>query len=102
MKSPTLATSSFSPWYCCGSSLVTGRLYPVETGSINTKSVRSSQVDSLSASWYGGGGASPSSVRFALRGATEAMCNQTDDEPGPPLKAKVNGRVAGSPVSSSV
>ena len=30
------------------------------------------------------------------------MCSQTDDEPGPPLKQNVTGRVAGSATFSSV
>ena len=30
------------------------------------------------------------------------MCSQIDDEPGPPLKAKVTGRCAGSAMPSRV
>src|SRR5262245_5553393 len=96
MKSPTDWMSCSSPWNWLADSPSTGRLYPVETGSIKTRSVKSSQHDSLSASAYGGGGVIPSGPMTTRLGPSAPMCSHTDDEPGPPLYAKVIDRVAGS------
>jgi len=42
----------------------------------------------------GGGGSVPSGFIFTRRGPSAPRCSQTDDEPGPPLKQNVTGRVA--------
>jgi len=90
------------PWNWPAPSFGIGRLKPVETGSMKTRSVRSSHVDSLSAIWYGGAGASPSGVRLARLGPMAPMCSQIEAEPGPPLKQYVTGRLDRSVTSSSV
>src|ERR1041385_1235007 len=74
------------------SSAVAARLKPVPTGSMKTRSVASSQVCSLSTSWYGDAGSHPSSSIFTRRGPSAPRCSQTDAEPGPPLKENIRGR----------
>ena len=96
MKSPTEWTSPSTPWNLASSFGSGERLKPVLTGSMKTRSVRSNSVFSLSTSRYGGGGASPSSARATHFGPKAPKCSHTDDEPGPPLNAKVIGRCAGS------
>ena len=44
----------------------------------------------------------PSSVRATRLGPNVPRCSQTDAAPGPPLKLKVTGRLAGSFTPSSV
>ena len=85
MNSPTDSMSSRTPWKLAGSSPGAGLLKPVETGSMNTRSVTSSSDSLLSAIWYGGGGAHPSSSSTTRRGPKAPMCSQADAEPGPPL-----------------
>ena len=71
-----------------------GRLKPVATGSMNTKSLPSKIEYSLSTRPDGSGGKVPSSFIFTRRGPSAPRCNHTDDEPGPPLKQNVTGRAA--------
>jgi hypothetical protein len=62
---------------------------------MKTRSVRSSQVDSLSATWYGGGGASPSGGEHrAARGRPRPCGARSEADPGPPLK-QVGDRALG-------
>src|SRR6188472_1078771 len=96
INDPIDCRSSLKPWNCLGDSPAAGRENPVETGSINTRSVLSSQVYSLFTTWYGGAGAVPSSFSKTRLGARPPICSQTVEEPGPPLKAKVIGLRAGS------
>ena len=93
------AGDQYFPPVDCALSPEAARLYPVETGSINTRSVSSNQLESLSTSEYGAGGPSPRSVSFTRRGPSAPRCSHTDAAPGPPLKAKVTGRAATSPPS---
>src|SRR5262245_43794478 len=95
MNSAIAATSSCTPWYFFGSTPGAARLKPVDTGSMNTRSVMSSKDKSLSTSLAGGGGCVPSSCMNARFGPQAPRCSQTDDDPGPPLKQNVTGR-AGS------
>src|ERR1700690_3471531 len=102
MKSPTEEISFLKPCHSLGFSPSTGRLYPVLTGSIKTRSVCSSNVYSLSVSLKGGGGRLPSSCRTTRRGPSSPRCSHTEEEPGPPLKEKVMGRFPFSSTSSLV
>src|SRR5690606_38020482 len=80
----------------------TGRLKPVLIGSIKTRSDSSRMEYWLSVSLKGGLGISPSSVNTTRRGPSTPRCSQTDEEPGPPLKEKVTGRLALSRTPSIV
>lgn len=62
---------------------------------MNTRSVWSSQVYSLSTSWKGGFGIQPSISIFTRLGPIAPRCSHTDDDPGPPLNENVSGRRAG-------
>ncbi len=67
---------------------------PVCGGSMKTRSKCASQVSGLSLTAYGGVGMRPSSGTTMRLGPSAPRCSHTDDEPGPPLKAKHSGRVA--------
>src|SRR5437773_8602369 len=95
MNSCTDRRSSSSPQNLVPSCWLAARLYPVPIGSRNTRSVWSSSVYWLSSKLYGGGGALPSGSRRTFLGPNAPRCSQTVDEPGPPLKTKVMGRVVG-------
>jgi hypothetical protein len=63
---------------------------------MKTRSEWSSRLSPLGTRSYGGGmglSTSPDTTRF---GPSSPRCSQTLDEPGPPLKANVTGRVLGS------
>ncbi len=88
----TCSTSLPNPWYSPAFPPSTARLWPVDIGSMKTRSHTASRVSALSTSAYGGGvGAStpPTSTR---RGPSSPMCSQIEAEPGPPLKTKAIGR----------
>src|SRR5271157_5231139 len=93
MKSPTEAISFLKPCHSLGFWPSTGRLYPVLTGSMKTKSVSSSNEYSLSVNWNGGFGKLPSNSSITRLGPSNPICSQTDDEPGPPLNENVIGRL---------
>src|SRR5581483_7864072 len=100
MNSPT---DSMSPRTCQNffpTSGDTARLYPVPTGSMNTRSVWSSHVYSLSTSSNGGEGMKPSFCIFTRFGPIAPRCSHTDDDPGPPLNENVSGRFPGLGLSS--
>ena len=65
---------------------------PVCGGSMKTRSKCASQVSGLSLTAYGGAGIVPSLGTTTRLGPSAPRCSHTDDEPGPPLKAKHNGR----------
>ena len=69
---------------------------PVPGVSINTRSLTSSRLYWLSTSGYGAGAACSWSGVTTRLGPKAPMWSQTVDDPGPPLKAKVRGRAAGS------
>src|SRR5215469_17842728 len=95
----TSATDSMSapyPWNSLDFSPLMAREYPVDTGSMNTRSECLSKVWLLSAMPYGGGSKSPASPISTRRGPSRPRCSQMLDEPGPPLNANVTGR-AGVP-----
>ena len=71
------------------------------TGSMKTRSEVRSNDWRLSVSPYGGLVSAPTSPITTRRGPNSPMCSQTEDDPGPPLKAKVTGRLAGSASSST-
>ena len=77
-------------------SCLAGRLQPVPTGSISTRSVKASQVSGLSVSrtW------APSKPlpNAARRGPTRPRLRNAEPAPGPPLNTNVIGR-AGSALS---
>src|SRR6266540_288853 len=73
------------------------RVHRMPIGSMNTRSLTSRSVYGLSTSVYGAAPVGfPSEGRAARLGLKAAMCNHTEDEPGPPLKMKVTGRVPAS------
>ena len=94
MKSPTDSISPDCPKNCSAFSSFAGRLKPVATGSMNTRSVAPSSEYSLSIRPNGGFGSVPSSFILTRRGPRAPRCSHTEEEPGPPLKQKVTGRVA--------
>ena len=96
MNSPTASMSPRSPWNCLASSPFSARLYPVLTGSMKTRSVWSSRVWGFSTNRPGGAGGLPWSSNHTRLGPKQPRCSQTEEEPGPPLKLKVTGRVEGS------
>ncbi len=102
MNSPTDSMSPRSEWNLALSSGLAAREYPVPTGSMKTRSARSSQVASLSTSLKGGAGIVGSSGAATRRGPRAPICSQTDDEPGPPLKLNRSGRDSAGPASSRV
>ena len=55
ITSPTDSRSRVNPWYSPGFSPSTAREYPVDTGSMKTRSLCRSSVSALSTSPYGGG-----------------------------------------------
>lgn len=75
---------------------------PVPMGSMKTRSVAGSQESGLATSLPGGGGGRGGALSpmTTFRRPTAPRCSQTEDEPGPPLKTKVIGRVAGSVLGS--
>ena len=62
---------------------------------MKTRSKCASQVSGLSLTAYGGVGLLPSSGTTTRFGPSAPRCSHTDDEPGPPLKAKHTGRDGG-------
>src|SRR6185312_16253208 len=102
MNSATERRSSVTPQKLGPSCGLDGRLYPVPTGSRNTRSLWSSSVYGLSSSVGGGAGGEPSAFSFTRLGPKAPRCNHTVDDPGPPLNTKVMGRLAGSPAPSLV
>ena len=67
-------------------------LQPVPTASTKTRSVASSNEDSLSTSGGFGGGCEPSEGTVTRTGPNEPMCSQIVDDPGPPFHRNVTGR----------
>ena len=102
MNSPTDAMSPRKAWNLVFSSGLAAREKPVPTGSMKTRSVRSSQVASLSTRRNGGAGIVGSSGSATRRGPRVPRCSQTDAEPGPPLKLNMSGRELAGPASSRV
>src|SRR5579875_2991975 len=92
MNSPTESMSPRIEWNLALSSGLAAREYPVPTGSMKTRSARSSQVASLSTNRKGGAGIVGPSGIATLRGPRAPRCSQTEDEPGPPLKLNTKGR----------
>src|SRR5437667_10026619 len=89
-------TSESTPQKSLFCAFPTALLKPVPTGSMNTKSDRSSRHSGLSSNLYGAGGVMPAFTVATRRGPNEPMCNQMDEDPGPPLYKNETGRVAGS------
>src|SRR5215831_395119 len=89
-------TSESMPQKSLFCALPTAVLKPVPTGSINTRSERSSKHSGLSSSLYGAGGVMPAFTVATRRGPNEPMCSHTEEEPGPPLYKNEIGRVLGS------
>src|SRR5215469_8733215 len=63
---------------------------------MKTRSVLSSQVDSLSTNLTGGGSVSPRSDNKTRRGPSPPKWSHTEEEPGPPLNANVTDLVEAS------
>ena len=101
MNSPTDSMSPWTPQNFLPSSGLAARLYPVPTGSMNTRSVWSSQLSSLSTSWYGGAGMRPSSSIFTRLGPIAPRCSHTEEEPGPPLNENISGLCDAGPERSA-
>src|SRR5579859_1585734 len=100
----TSATDSMSepyPWKSLDFSPLVAREYPVETGSMKTRSECRSKVSLLSLRPYGGGARSPASPISTRRGPSSPMCSQMLADPGPPLNANVTGRGFGPVAPSS-
>src|SRR5882724_12995811 len=89
-------TSESTPQKSLFCALPTAVLKPVPTGSIKTRSERSSKHSGLSSNLYGAGGVIPAFTVATLRGANEPMCSQSEEAPGPPLYKNETGRVLGS------
>ena len=70
---------------------------PVPIGSIKQRSVKPSQLSSLSVNFIGGLGVLPSSLKGTFWGPTAPRCKNAEAEPGPPLKTKVIGRFMSLP-----
>src|SRR3954447_3712772 len=68
---------------------------------MKTRSETRSSDSRLSVSPYGGRVRAPTSPIRTRRGPNSPKCSQAEDEPGPPLKAKVTGRLSGSTSSST-
>src|SRR5258705_9655794 len=96
IKSPTKRRSFSYPVNSFCDDLPAGRVKPVIIGSMKTISVLSSHELGLSTYLYGGGNVFPSSVIKTILGPRAPICNQTEEEPGPPLKEKRIGRLEGS------
>jgi hypothetical protein len=76
-------------------------LQPVPTASTNTRSLVSSNDDSLVTSGAVGRRLRPASFGTATRtGPNEPMCSQIVDEPGPPFHRNVTGRRLATPPSA--
>src|SRR5215471_17838127 len=75
------------------SALTSERENPVPTGSMNTRSVKSSHVSGLSTSWTDADGTSFSAPNGTCFGPIAPRFRYTDAAPGPPLNAKVTGLV---------
>ena len=67
---------------------------------MNTRSVKSSQVSSLSTSAGAAEGLIVPSFIGRRQGPNAPRCSHTDDAPGPPLNTKVTGRLAAGAPSS--
>ena len=78
-------------------SLPSPRLNPVPTGSMKTRSVKSSQVDGLSIRCSGGFGTAPSVPARGSGARAAPRCRNTAAAPGPPLKKNATGRVCPGP-----
>ena len=100
MNSPTESRSAVWLKNCSAFSSFAARLNPVATGSMKTRSLPSRIEYGLSTRLKGGLGNVPSSFMLARRGPSAPRCSHTEEEPGPPLKQNVTGRVAAL-VSSS-
>ncbi len=61
-------------------------------GSMNTRSVKSSQVPGLSVNFAGSDGLSPSTPNSMRLGPMAPKFRKTEAAPGPPFSAKVTGR----------
>src|SRR5215813_1711639 len=85
-------TSESTPQKSLFCALPTAVLNPVPTGSMKTRSDRSSRHSGLSNSLYGAGGVIPAFTVATRRGPKEPMCSHTDEEPGPPLYKNEIGR----------
>src|ERR1700744_1850548 len=66
---------------------------PVPTGSMNTRSVKLSQVPGLSIGVAGSDGLSPSAPNCTRLGPMAPRFKYPDAAPGPPFRAKVTGRL---------
>ena len=93
MNSPTDSMSRRKWWYCLASSSGMALLYPVLTGSMNTRSATSSRECSLSTRRPGTGNGSPCGPSSTRRGPKAPRWSHTEDDPGPPLKENTTGRV---------
>src|SRR6266850_7845566 len=89
-------TSESTPQKSLFCALPTAELNPVPTGSINTKSDRSSRHSGLSSNLYGAGGVIPAFTVTTRRGPNDPMCSHTEEAPGPPLYKNEIGRVLAS------
>src|SRR5579859_2205482 len=89
-------TSESTPQKSLFCAFPTAVLKPVPTGSMKTRSERSSKHSGFSSSLYGAGGVMPAFTVATRRGPNEPMCNQSEDDPGPPLYKNEIGRVLGS------
>jgi hypothetical protein len=78
--------SPFSPF--------AGRLAPVPTGSMKTRSVTSRIEFGFGTTAACGAGWSPLGSSSTFFGPSPPKCSHTAEEPGPPLKQKVIGRLA--------
>ena len=99
ISSVTCSTSLPNPWKSFALPPWTARVWPVDIGSMNTRSEAASRLSGLSTSRYGGGCGAVTSPRSTRRGPSRPMCSQIDEEPGPPLNTNVIGRVVTSPSS---
>ena len=72
---------------------------PVPIGSMNTRSVKSSQLSGLSRATALSDGASPCAPNWTRLGPIAPRLRKAEAAPGPPLKAKVTGRDAPRPAT---
>src|SRR5579872_1217842 len=96
MNWPNIATSFTAPVNSDAFAPGAGREYPVIIASTCTRSVTSNGEFGLSTRLYGGAGSDPAGPMSGCFGLMMPSSSQIDAEPGPPLKKKVTGRLAGS------
>src|SRR2546430_17164581 len=89
-------TSESTPQKSLFCALPTAVLKPVPTGSIKTRSERSSKHSGLSSNLYGAGRVMPAFTVGTPGGGEETVCSQSEGAPGAPLYKNATGRVLGA------